>query len=200
MKLDKRNIAKLNIEPPTLPPVPPGPWIERAPDGATVTASGLDAIRAWAMRGKTQEGIAAELHISRRAFESMLGKADADPPSEVRLAWEAGHAAHKSALIEKLTEKALAGDTISGFFLLKAVHQLRDQGAAVNIEAGPKITFALPAPFATEEEYMRSIGQDAVVDSRAPDKRGLSPFAALGLEPPVPQLPKAEGENTNAKA
>ena len=138
MKLDKQKVAKL-IEAPALPPIPPAPWVERNGSDVTITANGLKAIFAWALRGRTQAAIAAELGITICKFENILGKADAEPASAARLAWESGFSTHKSLLIERLTERAFSGDQISGFFLLKAVHQLRDQGAAINVDVGNKI-------------------------------------------------------------
>jgi hypothetical protein len=150
-----------------LPPIPPPPYIVHEASVVTVTPNGLEAISAWAMRGKTKGAIAGELGIAGAVFEKLLGKPDAEPISDVRLAWERGRAANKSALLEKLFESAMSGNTIAGFFLLKADHQMRDQGPQVTIDNSPKITLSLPGPDPDMHAYMKRIGQEKVIDGRS---------------------------------
>ncbi len=194
-KLNKAKATALAEQEP-LPPIPSPPWLERDEAGRpVVTDNGLEAIRLWAARGKTQAAVAAELKIAHRRFESLLGKADTDEPTATRLAWEAGFAQHKSSLIEKLTERAMRGDSICGMFVLKAVHSLRDTGSAVEINNAPHITFTLPAPM-SEGDYLKSLGITEPIDVRPIDQRGKSPAEILG----VPQLPSptpTEGKNKN---
>src|SRR4051812_43134846 len=96
----KQKAAAL-ADPAPLAELPAKPWMEHAADGAhVITTGGLEAITMLAERGTTQEGIASHLGLSRRQFDSQIGKADSDPPSAARLAWESGFARHKSSLIE----------------------------------------------------------------------------------------------------
>ena len=166
-----KQIAKkvgVNVSPPIPAPLPSPPFIHRAPPphgAVTVTPNGCAAIRIWAQGGKTAEAIAAELGVAQTTFKKLLGAADDEPATDVRLAYEAGKASHKSLLIEKLTEKALAGSEIAGFFLLKSVHNLRDSGPSVVVDNAQRISFVLPGSM-SQEDYYKKLGIDGPIDTR----------------------------------
>jgi hypothetical protein len=164
----KKIAAQVGVALPALPTLPPPPYIHRAPPphgSVTVTPNGCGAVKLWATRGKTFEAIAGELGIAQSTARKLMGAADDEPPTDARLAYESGKAAHKSSLIEKLTEKALAGSEIASFFLLKACHNLRDQGPQTVIDNAARIQFVLPGSM-TQAEYYKKLGIDGPIDTR----------------------------------
>lgn len=189
--------------------LPPGPHVVHNASGAveSVTDAGLVAIEHMARVGCTQETIAAELGMGAKAFVKFLGKADIDPVSAVRLSWEKGFAAHKSDLIRGLTAQAEKGSMIPGIFLLKGLHQLRDQGAQVEVKTSNFIQFLPPEMPISEqmrnmahaaeqgvmmlpgtmshEAYLKSLGMTEPDDARTPEKRDEMKRLLLG-NPPTP--------------
>jgi len=135
------------------------------------TDAGLKLVTMTAERGCVQGKIAALLGIGAKQFQKLLGPASSDTPPPIRLAFEAGFAEHKSALIEYLTQRALEGDTNAGMFLLRSVHELRDGGPIVSLDQSDRrINITLPGSFPTVESYMASIGQEKIIEARDPKK------------------------------
>lgn len=168
----------LPVAPTKLPalPRPQGVLIERTgPHAAmSVTALGCDAVKAWATCGATQGACAAELGISSRVFSNLMGAPFADPASPLRLAWEAGFSTNESNLLRSLNILALNGNLTAQIVLLKMVFDRRDAGPQVVVETGPRINFvpptlpgSYPSTPAGHAQYMQSIGQDKVYDSRS---------------------------------
>ena len=168
----------LPTAPTKLPPLPrpDGALIERTGGNNTVTIlpAGMDAVRVWATAGATQGACAAELGIGMGSFKRLMGVATADPISDLRAAWEAGFSTNESNLLRSLNILANNGNLTAQIVLLKMVHDRRDAGPQVVVETGPRINFippSLPGSYpATEEghaQYMASIGQTQVHDSRA---------------------------------
>jgi hypothetical protein len=170
-KLSRRTLAagrKLLIDQRAAEPAeyPPGPWILFE----ALTPAGLEMIEQAATLGNRQARIASLLGITAKQFEIFLGAPD--KPTPARLAFEAGDSKAESDLFVALHRRAALGDAESAKFLLRCRGH-RESGAPVVVE-GPKILISLPGPFPPtaegEAEYMRSIGQDAVIDSRTPER------------------------------
>jgi hypothetical protein len=210
MRINKKKIAKLGIDlpPPQVELIPPPPYVVRGdpPHGSiNVLPNGLVALSLWAEAGNTQEKCASLLSISLRSFQNLLGSADSSEP--VRLAFEAGQASHKSNLIVWLTEAARSGNVIASFFLLKAVHLLRDQGPAVEVNVGNKIQFVLPGN-QPKEDWYKSLGIEGPIDTRQPanriahdialgrvdDRREVTPRPALPAPPHILNPTEIENE------
>jgi hypothetical protein len=202
-----------------LPPLqlPEGPHIVRdAREVAThCTEAGLQLIRVASAEGCAQVHIASLLGISLKTFERLLGKASDDPMRPERAAYEEGQGALKSEMIRLCIAGARRGGLVQPLFLLKSIFGLRDQGPAVAIDTGNKINFTLPGPAATVEDFMRSIGQEKIIDSRdtrlireTMGAQGKSEaeiadyLRSIGRHddagPPPQLLPKPTGENQNA--
>jgi hypothetical protein len=156
-------------------PRPDGALVERTGGNNTVSIlpAGLDAVQAWAVLGCTQGACAAELGISMGSFKRLMGVAGADPASPLRLAWESGFSTNESNLLRSLNILALRGNLTAQIVLLKMVHDRRDAGPMVVVENGPRINFippSLPGSYPStdegEREYMKTVGQSAIIDMR----------------------------------
>jgi hypothetical protein len=107
-------------------------------------------------------------------FKRLMGVATADPVTPLRAAYEAGHSTNESNLLRSLNILANNGNLTAQIVLLKMVHDRRDAGPQVVVETGPRINFippSLPGSYPPTDEghrqYMASIGQTQVHDSRA---------------------------------
>jgi hypothetical protein len=158
--------------------LPLGPYVTFNGGHPTPTAAGCEAIFVLSKSGKFQESIAAELKITQKQFKVMIG--DGGSSNDARLAWEAGWALSKQILMDRLLKRAANGDSNASMYILRAVHNIQEKSASVEV-AGPRINFILPGSYATEQEYMKSIGQLEVADARSPEKKAEQ-AAAFGIE------------------
>jgi hypothetical protein len=183
-----KNIKKevAGFEPPPPLEVPAGPLVIFDDKGVATgcTQAGLELVRAASAEGFSQISIASKLGIGLKTFERLLGKADSEPMSEVRAAWELGFGDLKSELVRLCLAGARRGGLVQSLFLLKSLFQFRDQGPAIAIDNGPRIQFTLPAPM-SEEDYLKKLGIEAPIDVRPIELRGKSPVEIMG----IPQLP-----------
>jgi hypothetical protein len=179
--------------------LPDGPYVQRDSASPTLTPAGVAVIESMARELFTQEEIAAKLGLSAKVFRSVLGKATDDPMTPARAAWESGIAANKGELQRLALSKARGGAMVETLFLLKSVHGFRDQGPAVQVDAGPRINFySLPRPM-SEKDYFESLGIDGPIDTRPMHMR-VPPMQAMGLLPsPTESNPApTEGGGSNA--
>src|SRR5687767_4620275 len=85
------------------------PLVDRSGPSPALTDAGCEVVRAMAAELFTQEEIAGSLGLSAKQFKTLLGKADADPMSPARAAWENGHAANKGELLRIALHAARRG-------------------------------------------------------------------------------------------
>jgi len=170
-----------------LPPLndPVGPLIERdATTGAiSVTTEGLKYIEYLASEFCTRGYIASRLGFSLATWEKLAGKTTDDPPTPLRAAYEAGRAALETETQRYHLLAMRKGNVITPMFISKTEWG-KKENAGVTVDVAPKINFVLPGPM-SEEDYLKKLGIDGLIDSRKPELRGKSPTEIMGL----PQLP-----------
>lgn len=110
-------------------------------------------IEELAGRGATKAGLAAAMGVSRETFTRWLIESP-----ELNAAFERGRSKVEVALISKLLDKALAGDTVCILFALKAMFGWREgeqpESGRVNI------TFTLPAAMDREQWATQTVDHD----------------------------------------
>ena len=114
----------------------------RAPK--TIAARDLAAITKLAARGCREKDIARAVGVSPPTWARIR---DADP--DVRAAFDAGRQVMHDALIGKLYEKAMGGDTVSLIFACKILLGYRENDAAVEFK--PQVTITLPGALPLEK-------------------------------------------------
>jgi hypothetical protein len=193
IKRRKREAEAKAFGPPTPLAVPAGPLVTYDANGIAMgcTAAGLELVRKASAEGFAQVSIAASLGVSLKVFERLLGRADAEPMSDVRAAWELGQGDLRSELVRLCLAGARRGGMGQSLFLLKSLFQFRDQGPAITVENSNRINFLLPGPM-SEQEYFAKLGIKEAVDTRPESVRGLSPAAQMGL----PQIEVSDSHNT----
>lgn len=180
----------------TLPEIelPAGPFVTRDGQTPVLTEAGLAAITLLASESVTQVAIASRIGITFKVFKGLLGRADDDPPSPARAAWELGLGRLESELGRLLLSSARRGNTIAQIFFSKAKLGWRES-SPVQIDASQKHITFLPASM-TEEEYFRSLNISGPLDTRPPEIRGATPWTTTGLLPPTPHFTNTPTEPT----
>jgi len=123
------------------------PGIAPNPNGAprkTIPASELKLITADAARGCREKDIARTLGMSALTWQRIKER---DPA--VQAAFDAGRQKMHDALIGKLYEKAMKGDTVSLIFACKILLGYRENDVAM--EFRPQITITLPDALPAEK-------------------------------------------------
>lgn len=170
--------------------IPLAPYVTRDGQTPVLTEAGVEAIALLAAEGVTQNAIASRIGVSAKTFKTLLGKADADPASPARTAYESGRSHLESELIRLVIAAARKGDMVRQLFALKSLYQYRDQGPSVLIDNGPRISLTLPGSL-SEEEYYARLGITGPIDTRSVETRSAYQAA---LEPP-PSIESAAKES-----
>ena len=139
-----------------------GPFIRKVPasrsDGlggmpaTEITEEGYQLIEGLAARGCAMPTIAKGLGIKPDLFRRIRNR-----DTRAREAVDCGKAVEHDKLVDKLNEKAMAGDITAIIFALKSRHGYRDN-SPVESEGGSRVhvEISLPAPM-SPDEYQRSI-------------------------------------------
>lgn len=142
-----------------------GPLLVHAEDKVIgLTDAGLAMVERLAARGEPMRLIASSLGVTLSRFEKLIGSADVQPPSEVRLRWEAGHARHESAY-RKLLWRHAKRHPIPAIFYGKSVFSMKDSGMQVDIKEDRRIQLYLPKPMQMGE-FFKNLGIEGPLDFR----------------------------------
>ena len=144
-----------------------------------LTVQGLAMVQELAGQGKPIRYIAAKLRVSNHQFETLLGKASSDNPTDLRLAWERGHAEHEAAYRRHLFRLAQK-QAIPAIFYGKSIFGMKDQPPPPETTINNRIQLTLPRSSTKEEMYAR-LGITAPLDYRSAKAREEQPH----LEPLV---------------
>lgn len=130
----------------------------------------LEAVEHWSSVMQTQRTIAARLNKPLRTFEAAMAHNKGDNP--MRLAFESGRAVAEQRKIDvcELLDPRNPKHMVAWIFYMKSNFGWKDRPEQATADA-PKIQFVLPAPHKTVEDYMTSIGQKEVIDTRPENMR-----------------------------
>jgi len=113
----------------------------------TLPAGGLQVIRDMAAKGVAEVRLARALKMDYRTWARIR---DTDP--EAKAAYREAKAIERDALVGKLYEQAMEGNTVAAIFLLKARHGYRDIGDPPAPEGSRvNLVFNLPAPLEPDQ-------------------------------------------------
>lgn len=172
IKRGKRKQEAKPFGPPAPLAVPEEPLVTYDASGLATgcTPAGLQVVHHASAEGFAQVSIATSLGLSLKVFERLLGRADAEPMSDVRAAWELGQGDLRSELVRLCLAGARRGGMVQSLFLLKSLFQFRDQGPAVAVDNSSRVQFVLPGPL-SESEYYAKLGIKEPIDTRPMDQR-----------------------------
>lgn len=113
----------------------------------TLPKNGLELISDLSARGVKETEIAKALGMSFQTWKKIR-----EENPEAKQAWEEAKAVECDALVGKLYDKAMDGDSSAAMFLLKARHGYRDHGATDASDASRvNLVFNLPAPLSPDQ-------------------------------------------------
>lgn len=134
-----------------------------------VTPSGLRLVELLATAGGSKNYIAAKLGIPQATFKKLMGAANAE--TDVRLAFEKGHALHEHDVARRL----LAADAPASSLVFYAKSRLHWRDEPPVPSNTNNVVITLPAPL-TRAEYFRALGIEGPVNSRQlPAAKNVTP-------------------------
>lgn len=197
-KADRRRIrnAAERLTPRADVTYPPGPYL----DGDGLTDAGKEVIRMAVLAGNVIPAhVAHLLGMTVRNFNKNIR----DEASEFFEIWEKANAALDSAALRENTYRwTVLHDPEALKFHLRVRGYSEKSAPTVQVDAGPRIQFVLPAAYDSIEADMKAHGQTEILDARSPtavaeNERLLA--AARGLPAPkgepLPTLGATENES-----